>query len=264
MRKIALLTSLAAMCALPAAAWAQDAAAPPAEPAPAAEPAPVAEPVAPPAAAASVEAEAAPAEEAAPAPAPEEADGPAAMPGWIRVDSDGLGVQFWGGGTYPLSDSVGLAFDMYVAGTTGEVDVGPAIAAGPVTITPMIGIAFDWANQKAASLIPQLFVTGGPDPIYGELWVQYFANKVFTDGATNQLYLRLFADYKLNDYIALGPQVELTHDSEADVVSLPVGGNVLLSNVGVASSWQLFLGYETKDTASDNHLAGRLTFIHNF
>jgi hypothetical protein len=205
--------------------------------------------------------------EPAPTPATEAAaEGPTPMPGWIRIDSDWGGLQLWGGGTYPLVDGVGLAFDMYVlqAGTSlGELDLGPAITAGPVTITPMIGLQIDWTQHKAVSLVPQLYVTGGPGPIYGELWLQYYMNKTF-DGASNTLNGRLFADFKFNDFIAVGPELDLAHDSEADLVSLAVGPNVMLSNVGAGGTFIAFLGYETKDTFFDNHVAGRLTFVKNF
>jgi hypothetical protein len=239
------MAPLAAHAEEPAAA----APAAPPEPAPAPEAAPPA-----PAAAAAVEAPAA---------------GAKPLAGWIRIDSDWGGTpQLWGGGTYPLTDKIGLAFDMYLtpetiaAGGAGELDVGPAIAAGPVTITPMLGMQFGWAAHKAVSFVPQLYVIGGTGPIYGELWVQYYMNKVF-DGASNTLYGRLFADYKLNDYIALGPEIDLAHDSQADLASLPIGVNAMLSNVGLNSTFMVFLGYETQDTFGAN-LAGRFTFIHNF
>ena len=49
------------------------------------------------------------------------------------------------------------------------------------------------------------------------------------------------------------------------VYKLPVGGNVMFSNLGAASALTVFVGYETGDpTASKNHLAGRLTYVHNF
>jgi hypothetical protein len=217
--------------------------------------------------------------EAAPAPpAPEE--GPKPVPGWIRIDSDAGGVQLWGGGTFPFNDSVGLAFDMYVfqaSSSLGEFDIGPAITAGPMIITPMLGLQVDWGARHAQALVPQLYVVGGPGPIYAELWFQYYLNSVFNEDipatptnpgftVSNQIYGRLIVDYKLTNYVAVGPELDLTHDSEADpgVVSLAIGGNVLLSNVGAASSFMGFLGYETKDIYNDNHVAGRLTFVHNF
>jgi hypothetical protein len=253
---IALMSSLVALGGLfPAAALAQDPAAPP--PGVAGEPPP------------------APAEPAA---------GPAPVPGWVRIDSDAGGLQLWGGGTFPFNDSIGLAFDMYVnSGFLGEFDVGPAITGGPFIITPMIGFQVDWDERRAQALVPQLYVVGGPSPIYSELWLQYYMNSVFVDDASNQLLGRLIVDYKLTDYVALGVEADLAFDSKAsaegkgEIVSLPVGVNVLLSNVGAASSFMGFLGYETKDgygsppnpadpasPVPNNHLAGRLTFIHNF
>jgi len=197
----------------------------------------------------------------------------------MRIDSDGGGLQLWGGGTFAFNDSVGLAFDMYVLQTAtqslGEFDIGPAITAGPFIITPMLGLQVDWTARRAQALVPQLYVVGGPSPLYVELWAQYYLNTVFNEDVpavgtlpgttiTNQLYLRAIVDFKLTDYVAIGPELDVIHDSEADVVGLAIGPNVLLSNVGAASAFMGYLAYETKDTFADNHLTGRLTFIHNF
>ncbi len=272
--KIALITALSALGALvPAAALAQEAPPTPAPGTPGDPPtaAPGAAAVAPPPA---VDETTAPA--AAPEPA-EPAAGPEPIPGWVRIDSDGGGVQLWGGGTFPLTDSLGLAFDMYVfqgAESLGEFDIGPAITAGPFTLTPMVGFQANWSTRRAQAIVPQFYATGGPDPLYVELWLQYYMNKVFNDQASNQVYGRLIVDYKLSDYVALGVEADMGFDSAGvpnsdgevkKLNSLPVGVNVLLSNVGAASSFMGFLGYETLDPgANDNHLAGRLTFIHNF
>lgn len=263
--KIALLTSFAALCALPAAAWAQDTV--PAAEAPAAPPSPPAAPAAP------APADAAPAVVAAPAPevAPAEA-GPTAWPGWVRVDYDAGGIQLWGGATAPLADGIGLAFDAYLAGSLGEFDIGPALTVGDFTLTPMIGAQMDLPSRTFAALVPQFYVTGGPSPIYTELWLQYYNyNTVYkyrekvNAAASNFLYLRLFVDYKINDYVGVGPQLELTQDFTAgEMVSMPVGANVFFFQAGAASTFQAFLGYETKDTYGDNHLAGRLSYVHNF
>ena len=266
--KIALISTLAALGALvPAAAWAQE----PAAAAPAAAPAP---------------AEAAPAAPAAPAEAAPAATTP--LPGWVRIDSDAGGVQLWGGATFPLTEGIGLAFDMYVlqyalpggalgaptALSLGEFDIGPAITAGPFTLTPMLGVQFDWSSRKAQALVPPFYVTGGPAPIYSELWFQYYNNKVFNDALTNQVNGRLIVDYKISDYVAAGLELDLGFDSKGlpnaagdakKVYSLPIGANVMFSNVGLNSSFMGFLGYETGDpSAQKNHLAGRLTFVHNF
>lgn len=266
--KIALLRSLVAAGALlPCTAWAADEVPAATEPAPAPTPTETAPATTP---AATVEAPDA---------------GPTPMPGWIRIDSDMGGLQLWGGGTYPITDGIGLAFDMYVlqafAGNSlGELDIGPAITAGPVIITPMLGLQIDWTLHRAAALVPQLYVTGGTGPIYGELWLQYYMNKMFApesvkDETSNALYARLFVDYKLNDYIGIGPEIDIATASELDpsLQSLAIGPNVMLSNVGVSSTFMVFLGYETKKTFVDdptnpdsksNNFAGRFTFIHNF
>lgn len=296
--KIALMTSLAALGALvPAAAFAQDTAPaatePAAPPAPAGEATPVAGPAMPPMTGGDTMGAANP--EAAPTPATEAAEGPAPMPGWVRIDSDGGGVQLWGGGTYPITDGVGLAFDMYVLQTAaqslGELDVGPAITAGPLTLTPMIGLQIDWTSRKAQALVPQFYAVGSLGPIYTELWFQYYLNTVFNKDSddpavppvANDIYVRLIADFKINDYIAAGLELDLNHNSEwldregedAKIKSLAIGPNLMLFNVGAGSSFMAFLGYETTKfyangggmPASDdgaNHLTGRLTFVHNF
>ncbi|HKY40460.1 MAG TPA: hypothetical protein VJN18_31215 [Polyangiaceae bacterium] len=293
--KIALVSFLAGLGALlPAAAWGQDA---PAAAAPAAPPAPAA-----PAEAAAAPAPA-PAPEAAPA-APVEAtaaevaaaaDGPAPWPGWIRIDSDASLLQMWGGGTAPLTDGVGLAFDMYVNSLNlGELDVGPAITAGPLTLTPMIGLQIDWVQRRAVALVPQFYAVGSLGPIYTELWFQYYMNTVFQDDPpapagpiANDIFVRLIADFKISDYVAAGLELDLNHNSENTnlegeddgIKSLAIGPNVMLSNVGAGSSFMVFLGYETKpyfgsvpgggpppngEKDSANHLTGRLTFVHNF
>ncbi|RYZ09360.1 MAG: hypothetical protein EOO73_03430 [Myxococcales bacterium] len=276
---IALLSTLAALAALvPTAALAQDAA-------PAAAPPPPSEvPPAPAGAAPSNPVAETPATTAEPAPttAAEAAPtGPTPAPGWMRIDSDFFGLQLWGGGTLPLADGIGLAMDIYTnalvpgyaTSSFGEFDIGPAITAGPFVVTPMIGLQMDFAVHKAAALVPQLYVTGGPGPIYAELWFQYYNYKVF-DGLSNQINSRLFVDYKLSDYIAIGPQIELNYDSvgipnasgEAKkVYKLPIGGNIMFNNLGLNSSLLAFVGYETGEPYGlDNHLAGRLTYLHNF
>jgi hypothetical protein len=155
----------------------------------------------------------------------------------------------------------------------GELDAGPAITAGPLTLTPMIGLQFDFAAHKAAALVPQFYVAGGIGPIYTELWFQFYDYKIF-DGPSNQINFRLFADYKISDYVAIGPEVDVNYDSvgflnnkgeNKKVYKLPIGPNLMISNLGAGSSLTAFVGYETGDpTAGKNHLAGRLTYVHNF
>jgi hypothetical protein len=228
---------------------------------------------------------------AAPAAPPEETF-PAA---WTRVDVDFIGLQLWAGATHALSDTIGIATDIYLNAplqdahqTLGEFDLGPAFTAGKFTITPMLGIQFDVWNHRANSLVPQLYITGGGgDPIYMELWVQNYENQVFNKaGGTNNLYFRYFLDFTLGKYMALGPEVEALiglnqagklpglyapdlgsykdNGKPNTLVSLPVGLNLNFTNYGKNNTLMIFAGYETTKTPSHDHLAGRLTFIHNF
>jgi hypothetical protein len=279
--KIALITSLAALGALiPATALAQEAV-PPAPAGATASAPPAATP-------ATVEtATSAPAGTPEPAPSAPAPAGPTPAPGWMRVDSDFFGLQIWGGGTLPLVDGVGLAMDIYTnaflpasgagglpsADSFGEFDIGPAITAGPLTLTPMIGLQMDFTARKAAALVPQFYATGSLGPMYTEFWFQFYDYKMF-DGASNQINLRLFSDYKISDYIAVGPEIDLNYDTVGfannkgdvkKVYNLPIGPNVMFSNLGLNSTLMAFVGYETGDpTAQKNHLAGRLTYVHNF
>jgi hypothetical protein len=185
-----------------------------------------------------------------------------------------------------FNDTVGLATDMYVnSGTLGEFDIGPAIVAGPVTVTPMIGLQMNWAARRAAAVVPQLYVVGGPDPIYTELWLQWYNYAAFKDpnlgplGMQSYLYGRFFVDYEAHKYVAFGPQVEWTlalNDAAkalpedatepSSLASLVIGGNVMLTNYGKSNTLIGFLGYELQspNTSAFRHLAGRLTFIRNF
>jgi hypothetical protein len=126
--------------------------------------------------------------------------------------------------------------------------------------------------------VPQLYVTGGPDPIYLELWLQNYAYTVFdktgvtTAGGGNTIYGRFFIDYKFGKYFGVGPEVEfvLALNSKSknaagdSLTSLPVGLNFMLSSYGKANNLFIFAGYETAETPNDQHVAGRLTFVRNF
>ena len=91
------------------------------------------------------------------------------MAGWFRLDSDFGGVQLWAGATYPLSDTIGLATDIYVWGAYGEFDIGPSIVLGEgISILPMVGLGIDWAGQKAVSFVPQFYAYVDTSSIYFE------------------------------------------------------------------------------------------------
>jgi hypothetical protein len=199
-------------------------------------------------------------------------------PAWFRIDSDAGLLQLWAGATHALSDTVGLATDIYVnSGSLGEFDIGPAFTASSFIVTPMLGMQFDWVQKKAAAIVPQLYVVGGPDPIYAELWVQNYLYSPFdyaSDGGDtpnrSTLYFRLFVDYKATKYIAIGPQIEplLALSGEGDtLIGLPIGLSVALLNYGVGNTLFAFLGIETQDASKGpdgEQLAGRLTFVKNF
>jgi hypothetical protein len=256
-----------AAASAPAPAPAPAAAAPAPAPAPASAPAPATEP-----------APAVPAPGAvAPVPEPPPAEEETFPAAWFRIDSDGAGLQLWAGATHMLSDSIGIASDIYLNATPalGEFDLGPSFLAGPLVITPMLGIQADFVNHRANSIVPQLYITGGPDPLYLEFWFQNYENQVFDDTyGTNTAYFRFFIDYKLGKYFGVGPEVEATiglndagkasfANGEA-LGSLPIGANIMLSSYGKNNVLYVFGGYETQDTPNDKHLTGRLTFVHNF
>jgi len=275
---VTLLSCAAAL--MTANAWAQEAAPapapaapPPAAAAPAAPPAEAPPPPPPPPAAAPAPA----AEGAAPAaPAAEPAAAaPAGPAGWFRIDADASGYQLWAGATHPLGEGIGLATDIYLAfpGSLAEFDIGPAITGGPFTITPMLGYQVNFAEKKSAAIVPQLYVTGGPDPIYMEFWFQNYLNELFTDGGGTWVYTRLFVDYKLSPLIGIGPEIEPTFllNGDSGLKSFLVGGNAMLFSYGTNSTLQLFLGYETKEEAqvgasgaTDRKLGGRFSFVHNW
>jgi hypothetical protein len=222
-----------------------------------------------------------------PAGAPPPAEESAPVPSYFRIDHDYLfGLQLWAGATYPLGESVGLASDIYIAenypsgdvadGTLslqswwGEFDIGPSFALGPVSLTPMVGVAFDWAVKKAVAINgPQLYTIVSTDPIYFESWVWTVLYSAFDkNGANDYIHTRNWLLYKLCDAAAVGPQLEYTYDLEdKSTVAFPLGGHVELA-YGTGNSLGLFLGYELKkrvrEAADDAGAEGRLTFVHNF
>ncbi|MBN1655508.1 MAG: hypothetical protein JXA30_17205 [Deltaproteobacteria bacterium] len=189
--------------------------------------------------------------------------------GYFRVDTDILSTQLWAAATYDLGSGIGLASDIYVVGTFAELDLGVAFSIGPVSLLPMAGIGFEFGEgdddaptepQVASLIAPQLFTIVDSSWLYFESWIQIFFNEVFIDGATDSFYTRNFLLVKTFDFIAIGPQVEITYEfnnaAGDELASLPLGGRV---NVGYGenNTLGLFLGYDLKA----EQLAGRFTFI---
>ncbi|WP_437878251.1 hypothetical protein [Sorangium sp. So ce513] len=294
----AALACVVGLVASPA-AWAQDptpppadpgAAAPPAEPA---APAPTAEPTAiepapppPPAsdAAAATAAPAPPAPGAAePAGAPTEEASPIAS--WFRFDADNLGLQLWAGASHKIGP-LDISSDIYLS-TTGyaEFDIGPSFTAGPVTVSPMVGIGFDFINHLTATLVaPQLYLYVDAQPVYFESWNMLQFNSIFNEGTQNYYYSRHFLLFYPVEDFGIGPHFELTVDlnevpgvagaagpDDTGPSSLQIGGVVGL-NYGTGNKLLLYLGYETQEEGRSNvftgtdggKLAGRFTFIRNF
>jgi hypothetical protein len=282
--------SLVAALAVPAGALAQDVAAPAA---PAAEPAPA--PVAteltpaPPAEPAPTLYEA-PAATEETEPAPEDAAAPVA--GWFRVDSDIGGLQLWAGATFPLSDTIGLATDIYVLdtfGSVGEFDIGPSITLAPgISILPMVGMVFNWSVQKAVSVVPQFYAYVDSSSVYFELWTQLFLSDMLTSGALDYLHIRAFPLYKVSDVFAIGVEIDANiavanapqtaepgeEPEDVTLLWLPVGPHIKM-NAGAASTIELFIGYDlggnelynlaTYGGPTEEHrLAGRFTFVQTF
>jgi len=269
--------------AAPAGAFAQDVAAP-AEPVPAttaapvgveATSAPVAEPVAAPA---PVEEAPAATEETEPAPV-EDASAPVA--GWFRVDSDLGGLQLWAGATFPMSDTIGLATDIYVFGGFGEFDIGPSITLAPgISILPMIGYLIDWSAKKSAGVIPQFYAYVDTSSIYFEFWSQLYLLDMFAPEsapATDYIHLRAFPLFKASDIIAIGVEIDANiavsnapktgpmMDEEQTLLWLPIGPHLKM-NAGELSTIELFVGYDlaSEDLNADRRFAGRFTFVQTF
>lgn len=208
------------------------------------------------------------ADPAPPAPAPEPAgDGAGDMSGYFRVDTDALGTQLWFGATHDLGPA-SVASDIYVVGSIAEFDIGPALTFGQVALTPMVGIAFDFAAKKTVSLVPQLYTIVNSEMLYFESWVQVFLNSPFFDERVPDVfYTRDFLVYQVDDLIAIGPQAELSYTMndeagrfESGVSSLPVGGRINLA-YGENNTLGLFLGYDLEAPEGADALTGRFTFI---
>lgn len=216
------------------------------------------------------------------------------IPSYFRIDHDyAFGLQLWAGATYPVGENIGIATDIYlaenypgllldsagaVAGTKqswwGEFDIGPAFTFGPLSVTPMVGLAFDWAAKRAVAINgPQLYTIVNLDKIYFESWIWTLLYSPFKDQVLNDYFhTRDWILYKLSGTVALGPQIELWTNLQnklgpKGITSLPIGGHVDLA-YGTGNTLGIFLGYEThkdaRELAGGKGAVGRLTFVHNF
>jgi hypothetical protein len=224
------------------------------------------------------------------APATPPAEAPPAS--YFRIDHDyQYGLQLWAGATHALGEGIGLATDIYIAeveggvykGATyswyGEFDIGPAFTFGPLSVTPMVGIGFDW-GAKHANLIngPQLYTILNTDKIYVESWIWTLLYSPFKEAPSPDIFhTRDWILYKLSGTIAVGPQLELWYNLKSKTIndtpyksgltSMPFGGHVDIG-YGTGNTLGIFLGYETnkdgREARGGNAAVGRFTFVHNF
>lgn len=190
--------------------------------------------------------------------------------GWFRVDSDRYGLQFWAGADYTLG-GIDLATDIYLIGSTAILDVGPKLSFDDLEVVPMAGFVFNFAAYELSALLaPQLYIyyTG---PVYFESWVQFGLTTPFVDNSQNFLYTRNFALYEVNDWLQIGPQLEMQIALNESIEGLDDGGlqqmplGVRLNLAyGKNTTLGLFFGYETQETINDQHLTGRFTYIHTW
>jgi hypothetical protein len=193
------------------------------------------------------------------------------VPGYFRFDYDSYGLQLWVGATHQIG-GLEIASDVYVTDSFGEVDVGPQLRVGNLTLITTVGPIFDFSSQSVVAIVAPLVTTIYDSPrVYFESWLQFTFGSPFADGAEDLFHTRNFALYKIIPSLWIGPQIELNYGlAEADdVTSLPVGAQLSVG-YGKDNRLSLFLGYETKEpidaitgepTDSDR-LAGRVTFVH--
>jgi hypothetical protein len=254
------VSSIVGPAGFSAPAEAQPVAGQPAPPAP--EPAPPAPEPAPPAPEPAPAApEPVPAAETAPAPGPAAAD----VSAWFRVDADLLGTRFWAGGSHAIGP-VALAANVIALGAIGELDLGIDLSAGPVRVVPVVGMSFDFASENAVGITaPRVISTVDAGPLWFESWIELTFASPFEKTAADLFYTREFLLYRLADWIALGPQIELTYqlNHEKELLSLPIGGQLELRH-GDDNRLAFFLGYDTDELPNSDGLAGRVTFVHDW
>lgn len=207
--------------------------------------------------------------------------------GYFRMDYDNLGLAVWAGAAHPIGP-ISIASDiiLFSAGVA-ELDVGPSFTFGPVSVTPMAGIVFDFINQVPAELVgPELFTIISLPPIYFESWFYPLFDSVFTEGAQNKLYTRDFILFYPIEELGFGPHIELTVDLNETTIPGPPGpggeettltddtglsslqvGGALGVKYGKNTNLLLYLGYETQEESQvpgGDKLVGRFTAVYNW
>ena len=202
--------------------------------------------------------------------APEATAEKAGVPGFFRIDADKTGLTLWAGATHTIGP-VQIYSDVFLNGALGEIDVGPQLTLGNLTLILTAGPVFDFATQDLAAIVAPFLTTVFDHPrFYLESWFLISFGSPFSDDAEDLLHTRNFALVKLNETLWIGPQVELDYGLAwaNEVTSLPIGGQL---NVGYGrdNRVSLFLGYETQEQTDpesgepvdSDRLAGRITFV---
>lgn len=201
--------------------------------------------------------------------AQEEAVEPAGVAGYMRVDTDKLGTQIWFGATHQWR-STDIASDVYLVGTTAELDVGPVFPVGQyLAVSPMAGLVLDLGATDLTGIAPQFYVYLTAGRWYLESWETAFI------AASDEYRPHTFSDRtfllcSLSDQLALGPHAELSlnledTDAASRLTSLALGGAAQLG-YGDSNTLLVFAGYETRKDArgGGDGIAGRVTFIREW
>jgi hypothetical protein len=202
---------------------------------------------------------------------PEAAAEEPGVPGFFRMDADEFGLSLWAGATHSIGP-VQIYSDVVLNGALGQVDVGPQVVVGDLTLLLTVAPVFDFATQDMAAIVAPFLTTIFDHPrFYFESWFLITFASPFADGAEDVIHTRNFALYKLDRIVWIGPQLELDYGmAEAhEVTSLPIGGQ-LSAGYGKDNRVSLFLGYETREQSDpttgepvdSDRLAGRITFVH--
>jgi hypothetical protein len=188
--------------------------------------------------------------------------------GYLRLDSSGGSVEVMLGATHSFG-ALALTSDVVMSSDGPRVDVGPSFEIGPVEVTPMVGVAFNFDEAKVTSLLPQLYMTLDVSRLYGESWWEVSWQAPFVNDPTVDLYTRNFLLWKFRDNVAAGPQMEVTYcargamEAPAELLSIPVGGRINLG-YGEKNTLGVFFGYEAKAPPGSDGVAGRVTFIRDW
>ena len=206
---------------------------------------------------------------------------PSKINGFVKVDQDYIsGIQLSAFATYSNTEHVGFSVNVlmaenYVYQTSngpansywGEIDAGLFFNYKSLTLTPMVGIVFDFAAKKPLALnIPQLDVIISTDKWYFESWNFAINYSAFEKNlGSDFIHTRNWLLYKPNDVFSFGPQAEWTYgfQHKHTIYGLPIGGHVEAAYNG--NTLGMFLGYDVSPATNDNgKAAGRITLTHSF